>query len=309
MQTFPRTAIHGHTDEVEWPPFLGLAELCEPFVVETERFSPVNGPIAIAGVRAGEGIAVHIEAIEPVGPFELTADESKQAADRPPIALSLRDECFYFPGDFRVRARPTVGNIAVLPHPTDEVLALARRAPRAGWRYLLDAPRGRHCHQDCPEATEGTIVHLCAQVDGVGLCVGDVHGFRPTGALAHASLEISANVRLRVERSQGWSLDWPLIETPEEIVVVVSFAHALHHGPRPTRAAVLREAYTAMTRVVAGRAGCAGQEAESIVAAAVSLRDCIAIGYDGEIAAEDGWAISVAAALPKASFSQRCLLN
>ena len=70
MQAFARELIETHCPGAEWPDFLGAVRLGEPFVVETERFNRANGPIAVAGIRAGEAIAIHIEAIDMVPPFE-----------------------------------------------------------------------------------------------------------------------------------------------------------------------------------------------------------------------------------------------
>jgi hypothetical protein len=43
-----------------------------------------------------------------------------------------------------------------------------------------------------------------AQVDGLGLCVADVHGYQSAATMAFASMDVAARVHLRVERSQGW---------------------------------------------------------------------------------------------------------
>ena len=69
MQIFTRDLIETHSAGVEWPEFLGSVHLGESFVVETERFNRVNGPIAVQGIKAGDNIAVHIEAIEIHPPF------------------------------------------------------------------------------------------------------------------------------------------------------------------------------------------------------------------------------------------------
>jgi hypothetical protein len=53
MKTFSRDQIETHCAGVEWPEFLGSIKLGESFVVETERFNRVNGPIAIDGIKAG----------------------------------------------------------------------------------------------------------------------------------------------------------------------------------------------------------------------------------------------------------------
>ena len=303
MQVFARSAIGSHSVGVEWPEFLGTVQIGESFVIETERFNAVNGPIRIAEIAASEAIAVHIEAIEMVGPFEAPADVRDAASE--PVELEYEEGCFYFPRNFRIEARPTVGNLGVLPMPTDEILALSRRFQRnggAGWRQLMNAPRGKHCHQDCPWMATGSVLHIKSQVEGVGLCIGDVHGYQPAGQIAFSGIEVSASVQVRVERSEGWLVDWPLIETADEIMVYSSHA-ALEGDAGRDYDRVVRQAYRSLEAVVADRTGCSEREAGSIVAAAVDIRNCVVSGvlpgHAPGIGGDASGDIAVVAALAK----------
>ena len=69
MHVFPRSAIGSHCVGAQWPDFLGSVRLGESFVIEIERSKPVNGPVRIEGVKAGDAIAIQIEEIEMVGEF------------------------------------------------------------------------------------------------------------------------------------------------------------------------------------------------------------------------------------------------
>ena len=53
-------------------------------------------------------------------------------------------------------------------------------------------------------------MHLKACVDGAGICLDDVHGYIGQVELAFAGIEVRARVQLRVERSEGWRVDWPM---------------------------------------------------------------------------------------------------
>jgi acetamidase/formamidase len=302
VQRFARSAIHSHSVGVEWPEFLGTVQLGETFVVETDRDGGVNGPIEIAGVSAGEAIAVYIKAIEMIGPFESAADPFHPEAGT--VALEYRDECFYFPRNFRVKANPTVGNLGVLPRPTEEVLNAVRdalrrdalrRGERLGWRRLLHTPQGRHCHLDCPWLSAGTALHLQAQVDGAGLCLADVHGYRPSGQLAYSGIKVAADVTLSVERSQGWLVEWPLIETVDKIMVAVS------PPTEADRATADRLAYAALRHLVAVRAGVSDEQANALVATAVELQACSAPST-ASYAPDALASFAMVAALPKDIF-------
>ncbi len=313
MLTFPRALIHSHDVDAAWPAFIGEVALGESFTVETERFNAANGPIAVRGIRAGDAIAVHIEHIDLAGPFEAPNGGPFFEGLGLPVPLDYRDGYFLWPQHFRLRARPAIGNVAVLPAPTAELLALAQRslAPGSpytdfkGWRRLVNDPRGKHCHQDCPWAGPGATVHLRAQVDGAGLCLADVHGYIGAGEMAFAGIEVAAAVQIRVEHSSGWLVDWPLVETADEIMVCVSRTAGSADQPAMQYVDAVREAYRALREVVAARADVPIDTANSIVASAIDIRNCALYGLRGfvpnDTATRDN-DIAVVGVLPKAIF-------
>jgi len=71
MQRYAREPIPTHGVDLigQRPDFIGAVELGESFVVETENSNEVNGPICIAGVAAGDDIAVQIEDIAMIPPI------------------------------------------------------------------------------------------------------------------------------------------------------------------------------------------------------------------------------------------------
>jgi len=163
MKKFTRELIHKHAVGPEWPEFLGQIALGESFVAETERFNFANGPFKIDGVKAGEDIAVHIEMIEIVGPFLSPNGGPFYEGMGDPVPIEYRDGIFYYPKGFTLAAKPSVGNVAVLPKPTDAIRRLIRESGRdMGWRAAVNHPRGKHCHQDCRFLGEGAIIHLKA---------------------------------------------------------------------------------------------------------------------------------------------------
>jgi hypothetical protein len=139
---------------------------------------------------------VYVEAIEILPPF--FAPNGGPFVGGKPVRLEYRDGCFYFPQHFRLKARPSVGNVAVLPGPTKEILEMVREYSvggrqwknESGWRRIVNDPRDKHCHQDCPWITAGSIVHLRTRVDKAGLCLTDVHGYIAEGEPAFGASEV-----------------------------------------------------------------------------------------------------------------------
>jgi acetamidase/formamidase len=313
MQRFPRQAIREHCVESEWADFLGEVELGESFVIETERFNAANGPIHISGVAAGDDVAINIERIEMGGPYEAPNGGPFVEGMGPAVPLELHDGYFVFPAGFRLKAAPSVGNVAVLPQPDPHIMELSRRSlsPGAGyrdfkgWRRVVNDPRGKHCHQDCGWLAEGAAIHMKAQVDGAGVCLADVHGYIGQGEMAFAGIEVAASVQVRVERSVGWLVDWPIIETADEIMVFCSHTDAFPGQPKRWYVDVVREAYAALRDVVAARIGGTIEDANPIVASAIDIRNCALYGLQrfipNDTRTQDG-DIAVVAAISKDVF-------
>jgi acetamidase/formamidase len=169
---------------------------------------------------------------------------------------------------------------------------------------VVNDPRAKHCHQDCRWLTAGATIHLMTQVDEAGICMADVHGYIGQGELAFAAIEVAANVQLRVERSAGWLVNWPLIETDDEIMVFCSDTNVLRNAKDDQFVDVVRCAYQAMRDVVAARIGGTIEDANPILAAAADIRPCALYGLgnyiqkDGKIEQSDK-DIAVVLALPK----------
>ena len=313
---FTRDMIHKHCTGAEWPEFLSEVQLGESFIIETERFNMVNGPIAIKNVLAGDSIGVNIEVIEILPPFESPNGGPFFEGMGDLVPLEYRDGQFYYPNGLVLQAVPSVGNVAVLPSPTETVLAISRRdlgPPRKGhrgwgWRGVVNDLRGRHCHQDCRYLTAGSIIHLKAQVDSAGLCLADVHGYIGQGELAFAGIEVSARVQVRVERSEGWYIDWPLIETEDEIMVFCSDRNLEDPSIEREYVDVVRLAYQEMRTVVAKKIGGTINDANPIVAAALDIRNCALYGLgnfiqkDGKQPGQQDRDIALIGALPKSIF-------
>ncbi|MEW6750037.1 MAG: hypothetical protein AB1505_03560 [Candidatus Latescibacterota bacterium] len=304
MKRFDRALIRSHCAEDGQlaPSFIGSVALGESFILETEDSNDANGPLAVEGVRAGEAIAVEIEGIEIVGP--VMAPNGGPLDGLEGFELELRDEYLHFPEGFRIRPRPTLGNVAVLPSPDERerIIAWARGIgyTPTRWRQLVNDPRGRHCHQDCPFLGPGSRIHLRAQVDGAGLCMADFHAYMGEGETAFNGVSAAAGVTARVTRCTDWLVDWPLVETADEIMVVRTGSDYVQ---------VVREAFRGCRELVQARTGCSLQLANALVASVMDLRNCaiygLGHGYFEDRPDEPSRDLSVVGALPKCVLSRR----
>ena len=295
MQLFQRELTKTHDIGEEWPSFLGKVELGESFIIETmnQECDP-NGPIEVVGVKADDCVAIHIEKIEidtnrtynapNGGPFYEGMGD--------PIPLEYKDGYFYWPKYFKLKASPSVGNIAILPGPNEENLQVSRtinhgpykgkRNPK-GWRTLVRAPRDKHSHQDCWALQTGSIIHMKAQIDGLGLCIDDIHAYIGQGEVGFDGIGVYGSVQLRVERSTDWFIDWPIIETEDEIMVFSSYTSSYPKREEKKYVDIVREAYWNLRKVVANKIGGSIAEANTIVATATNIRNCVLYGLGSYI--------------------------
>ena len=301
MQVFERALIKSHGADLQdaIPDCLGAVDLGEPFVMETENSNMVNGPIEVRGVRAGDDIAIHIEEIEMVPP--IIAPGGGPFDGLPGGELKLEDGYLVLQDRFQFRPRATLGNVGVLP--SDEtVKAIFRWSKSHGyttryWRRWMNDPRMKHCHQDCPALGPGSILHIKAQVDGAGVCMADFHAYMGAGESACNGVSCAANVRARVERSEGWLVDWPLVETENELMVCVCHDK---YGMG------VKEAFRACREVVAARAGCTPEEAHSVVASVMDIQNhaifFLGEGYPPGTEEKPSSDLSLSAVIPKDIF-------
>jgi hypothetical protein len=103
-------------------------------------------------------------------------------------------------------------------------------------------------------------------------------------------------------------VDWPLVETADEIMLCCSDTNLLTGSDEQAYVDVVRAAYRAMRQVVAARIGGSIADANPIVATALDIRNCAIYGLGDFIqkAGKDGQPdrdIAIAAVLPKHIFS------
>ena len=315
MQAFKRKLTETHCVGAEWPEFCGTVEPGESFVIETVECAP-NGPVKVNGIHKGETICISIEDIQIQPPFYAPQSGPFFLGCGERISLEYEDGWFRWPNHFQLKANPSVGNIAVLPEPDEEILELCRfqiLGPRPfdrnerGWRRVVRDTRGKHCHPDCAALTRGAKIFFKANVDGVGVCADDIHGYIGQGELGFGAIEVNGSVQLKVERSDRWAVDWPVIETKDEFMVFVSYTATYVRRPALRYVDLVKEAYREIRRVVAARLDIPVEEANTIVATACDIVNCALYGLGENYIPQDRgrlpYDMAIVAALPKSIFA------
>jgi acetamidase/formamidase len=236
MQRFPESdAKYAYSPEHA---SIGIVQPGEVFAVESvegysgyfrspEDFNPesyaaaeahkwaVVGPISVAGARAGGAVAVTIHDVEittpgvvtyggysrDVDPYEWWDDET--AADVYPI----EDGFVHFDEHTRLPTRPLIGCLAVQPAEGEVNASL----------------QGRYGgNLDCRELRAGVTMTLPVAHEGAGLYFGDCKALMGDSEIVGPP-EVGALVTASAEpRERPASLEWPRIETADELITVVS---------------------------------------------------------------------------------------
>ncbi|HEX5569548.1 MAG TPA: acetamidase/formamidase family protein [Streptomyces sp.] len=195
------------------------------------RVNPLTGPLELAGVRAGDIVAVYLAALEPArtwGVSTLSPGFGALSGTRnsPNLQPETGERVWIWHTDpeagtvhtttedgrrLEVPLRPFHGTVAV--------------APAHGEVRTSTVPDAYGGNLDIPAVAAGATLYLKANTDGALLSIGDGHYARGDGEFAGTAVEGAVRTRLRAgvpeaEHPGATGFDWPRLETDDEIIAV-----------------------------------------------------------------------------------------
>src|SRR5699024_8905171 len=208
-----------------------------PAEVLGDYVNPQTGPIFVEGAEPGDTLIVDIIDIQPTRDYAisaiikdfggLTRTETTRMLNKPiPERIwkyNIKDGFVTHNEQLAFPWRPFLGTIGTSPD-LEAVSALV--------------PSTHGGNMDVPDVKPGNSIHLPVKVPGAYFYTGDCHAGQGDGELCGGALEIPAKVTLKFNLIKGKSIEWPRIESPEELMVVGS--------ARPMEDAA-RIAYTELT--------------------------------------------------------------
>ena len=180
--------------------------------------NPVTGPIYVEGAEPGDTLAVDIVNIE-VGKRGVTALVPGFGvlegwfSQVPPLSTfsGIKDGVVTFPvsgsKSIKMPVRLMIGTIGVAP--ATETIATVTPSRHGG-------------NLDTPEITVGNRLYLPVSVKGALFALGDVHATQGHGEVCGTGVEVSALVTVKLSVLKGKKIEWPRIESPDEIMTVCS---------------------------------------------------------------------------------------
>jgi len=221
----PEEELDALVDSVLDPRTPPIANVKPGETVEVETWSaltrvvnPTTGPLYIAGAEPGDTLEVEIIDIELPdegtvaifpgfgaleGWLNLMEPRRKDCMIENGIITYVRDDG----KKLELEADPFIGTIGVAP----EVEAVSSLTP------------GRHGgNMDCPDIRPGNKLLLPVTRPGALFKLGDVHAVQGDGEVCGVAVEVDAVVTLKFGLRKGWTINWPRIESPDEIMAVGS---------------------------------------------------------------------------------------
>jgi acetamidase/formamidase len=213
------------TDSVLDPHAPPIANVASNEIVEVETWialskvtNPVTGPIYIDDAKPGDALIVELldiklpkkgtVAIIPgfgslEGWLNLFEPKRKDCAISNGIITYETDDG----RKLKLKADPFVGTIGVSP----EFEAITSLSP------------GRHGgNMDCPDIRPGNRLMLPVFRPGALFKLGDVHAVQGDGEVCGVAVEVNAIVTMKFELKKEWTIKWPRIESPNEIMTIGS---------------------------------------------------------------------------------------
>src|SRR5919204_850681 len=183
----------------------------EPRDPELDCGHALVGPIAVAGARAGETLAVRIDEVR-VGSYGFTAAGGSDVFLNARLGVAEGAErCLYWQLDAANGiARDQHGRTVEL-HPFLGVLGMP---PREAGIHPTAPPRKWGGNLDCKELVAGSTLYLPIPVDGALFSAGDGHAAQGDGEVSGMAIECPLErVELTLDVRRDLALEMPVAET------------------------------------------------------------------------------------------------
>ncbi len=179
--------------------------------VDFSKLNPATGPLYVEGAEKGDILKIKILDISiPNEGVVVTAPEAGALGDmvEEPITKIMNIEkgfCIF--NDLKIPLKPMIGVIGVAPE---------KKA------YSTGTPWKHGGNMDTKDICEGSILYLPVKQKGGLLALGDCHALMGDGEVCVASCEISSEVIVKVEVIKKGEIEWPIVETEDETMIITS---------------------------------------------------------------------------------------
>jgi len=179
--------------------------------IDFAQINPATGPVFVEGAEKGDLLKVKILniALDQVGICVTVPGEGalgEKATKATTRLIRFQNGFFEFRG-LRIPARPMIGVIGVAPLEGD---------------YPTGSPWKHGGNMDTTDITEGSVLYFPVHQKGGLLALGDCHGVMGDGEVCVSACEMNADVTVKIDLIKNRSIEWPIVETREHTMIIVS---------------------------------------------------------------------------------------
>lgn len=180
--------------------------------------NPITGPLFVEGAEPGDTLVVNVidisipnEGVILVIPGSGGLEGWLQKS--PPLTKfsKLKNGKVIFGlqdgREIEISVKPFIGTIGVSP--ASEAVATVTPGRHGG-------------NMDTPDICPGNKLFLPVMTKGALLGLGDVHAVQGDGEICGTAVEIPSTVTIKIDLIKNKQIDWPRIESPDEIITVCS---------------------------------------------------------------------------------------
>lgn len=180
--------------------------------------NPVTGPLYVEGAEPGDTLVVHVidisipnQGVTLVTPGSGGLEGWLQKSQPLTKFSKLKNEKVVFAlqdkREIEIPVKPFIGTIGVSP--ASEAVATVTPGKHGG-------------NMDTPDICPSNKLFLPVMTKGALLGLGDVHAVQGDGEICGTAVEIPATVTIKIDLIKNKQIDWPRIESPDEIMTVCS---------------------------------------------------------------------------------------
>ncbi len=179
--------------------------------VDFEKLNPATGPVYVEGAERGDVLKVKILDISvPEKGVIVIAPEAGVLGDMVKESktkiIEIEDGFCKFEG-VKIPVKPMIGVIGVA----------TEKEP-----YSTGTPWKHGGNMDTQDICEGSTLYLPVKQEGALLALGDCHAVMGDGEVCVASCEINSEVTVKVDVIKNGDIEWPVVETEDEIMIITS---------------------------------------------------------------------------------------
>ncbi len=181
--------------------------------IDFSRVNPATGPVYVEGAEPGDTLAVDILAIDTASTGVVLSVPN----------LGILGDRVQTPRTSIARIGPRWVELEGIRLPKAPMIGVIGVAPRGG-AVPCGTPGPHGGNMDTREIRVGSTLYLPVSQPGALLALGDVHAVMGDGEVCGTGVECAAKVTVRVRVVRDWPVEWPWLETEDDLMVIASAA-------------------------------------------------------------------------------------